>query len=321
MGKNFAVYKSRDGNFWSMISNVSGGPCTLKGRLELGFFVTNAAGKKPVTATFDSIRIGVAHLRYKTSWVGNTFGCREDDKHVSNALSAMWVAPDGTCYTSSYWDEGGRPVTSYRDGKAARGLPIGTPQTAEGGITGDNRHIYVAAVDRVTELDPAAPDFAPRPLPLSVNLLDKKSNNSVISGMAANGHELFVADSRDNLIRVVALEPVPTYEIATAANDGIRNAPMPVVVSENSRGFAPAVVYQSQRVGEGYKYTFPGFTPGAKYTVRCHFAEYVERRANCDKREPFHKRQQCAGQCGRIGRRSVETICQGLSGLQGRHQR
>ena len=51
--------------------------------------------------------------------------------------------------------------------------------------------------------------------------------------------------------------------------------------------FAPAVVYQSQRVGEGYKYTFPGFTPGARYTVRCHFAEYVKRQANCDKRNRF----------------------------------
>jgi len=287
VGKNFAVYKSRDGKLWSMISNVSGGPIALEGQLELGFFVASAAGDKPVTATFDSISIGAARMRYKTSWVGNTFGCRAEDNHVSNALSAMWVAPDGTCYTSSYWDEGGQPVTSYRNGKVARALPIGTPQTAEGGITGDAKHIYVAAVDLITQLDPTSPDFAPRPLPLSVNLLDKKSNNSVISGMASNGRELFVADSRENLIRVVAVEPVPTYQIPTAANDGIRNAPMAVVVPKNTPGFVPAIVYQSQRVGEGFKYTLPGFTPGAKYIVRCHFAEYDQRPANCDPRNRF----------------------------------
>jgi hypothetical protein len=287
MGKNLAVYKSRDGKLWSMISNVSGGPVALEGRLELGFFVASAAEGKPATATFDAIRIGVASMHYKTSWVGNTFGCREQDNHVSNGLSAMWVAPDGTCYTSSYWDEGGQPVTSYRNARVARGLPIGTPQTAEGGITGDGKYVYVACVDQIVRLDPAVPDFAQWPLPLSVSLLDKKSNNSVISGMASDGHELFVADSRDNLIRVAEVEPVPTYQIPTAANDGIRNAPMPVVVPENRPGFAPAIVYQSQRMGEGFKYTLPGFTSGAKYTVRCHFAEYVERPANCDKRNRF----------------------------------
>jgi hypothetical protein len=287
MGKNFAVYRSRDGKLWSMISNVSGGPCALEGRLKLGFFVTSAAGKNPVTVTFDSISIGAANLRYKTSWVGNTFGCRADDNHVSNVLSAMWVAPNGTCYANSYWDEGGQPVTSYRNGKVARGLPVGTPQTAEGGITGDAKYVYAACVDQIVRLDPAAPDFAPVPLPFSVNLLDKKSNNSIVSGMASNGRELFVADSRDDLIRVAAVEPVPTYQVSTAANDGIRNAPAPVVVPENVPGFAPAVVYQSQRVGEGFKYTLPGFTPGAKYTVRCHLAEYVQQPANGDPRNRF----------------------------------
>nr|MCU0982033.1 DUF1349 domain-containing protein [Pirellulaceae bacterium] len=138
--KNFAVYKSRDGRLWSMISNVSGGPIVLDGPVQLGVFVSSGVAGKTATATFDSIATGGPQMRYKTSWVGNTFGSREEDKHVSNTISAMWVAPDGTCYTSSYWDEGGRPVTSYRDGRAARGLPIGTPQTAEGAISGDATH-------------------------------------------------------------------------------------------------------------------------------------------------------------------------------------
>lgn len=37
--------------------------------------------------------------------------------------------------------------------------------------------------------------------------------------MASNGHELFVADSRDNRIRVVTLDPVKTYQVAEAANN------------------------------------------------------------------------------------------------------
>jgi hypothetical protein len=287
--KNFAVYKSRDGKLWSMISNVSGGPTAIEGAFELGFFVSSAAESKTVTARFDSIRIGTPQLRYRTSWVGNTFGCRHDDKHVSNNIAAMWVAPDGTCYASSYWDEGGHPVTSYRDGKVARPLPIGTPQTAEGGITGDDKHVFVASVDRIVELDPAAANFAPRPLPLSLSLHDKKARQCVVSGLASNGKELFVADSRENLIRVVSLEPEKTYQVATAANNGIEFAPAPVSVPKDDPHFAPPQVYQTQRVGEGFRYTLPGFTPGNAYTVRGHFAEYVQRPANGDPRNRVRK--------------------------------
>jgi hypothetical protein len=284
VGKNFAVYKSRDGKLWAMISNVSGGPIAIAGQVELGFFVSSAAENKTATARFDSIQIGAPRLRYKTSWVGNSFGCRNDDNHVSNNLAAMWVAPDGICYTSSYWDEAGQPVTSYRDGKVARPLPIGTPQTTEGGITGDDRHVYVAAVDRIIKLNPAAADFAPMPLALSVSLHDKKAGQCVVSGLASNGRELFVADSRDNVIRVVNLEPVKTYQVATAANDGVELAPAPVTVPSDDPRFAPALVYQTQRVGEGFRYTLPGFAPTRTYTVRGHFAEYVQRPANGDPR-------------------------------------
>jgi hypothetical protein len=288
--KNFAVYKSRDGRLWSMISNVSGGPIVLDGPVQLGVFVSSGVAGKTATATFDSIATGGPQMRYKTSWVGNTFGSREEDKHVSNTISAMWVAPDGTCYTSSYWDEGGRPVTSYRDGRAARGLPIGTPQTAEGAISGDATHLFVAAVDRIIQLDPAKPDFAPQPLCLSVNLLDKQKNHSVVSGLASDGRRLFVADSRENLIRIVGVAPdlaPKKYHVAQAANDGVILAPQAVVVPPGDPRLAPAVVYQTQRGGEGNRYTLAGFAPGREYTVRGHFVEYVDRPVNADPRNRF----------------------------------
>ena len=192
------------------------------GPVQLGVFVSSGVAGRTATATFDSIAIGASQMRYKTSWVGNTFGSREEDKHVSNAISAMWFAPDGTCYTSSYWDEGGRPVTSYRDGRAARGLPIGTPQTAEGAITGDAAHLFVAAVDGIIQLDPAKPDFAPQPLCLSVNLLDKEEKHSVVSGLASDGRRLYVADSRENLIRIVSVAPDLARKIEILDADGKR---------------------------------------------------------------------------------------------------
>lgn len=272
VGKNIGVYKSRDGKLWVQLSNVSGGPIAIEGKLELGFFVASVASGNPVTASFDSIQIGAPNLRYRTSWVGNTFGSRDEDKHVSNALSAMWVAPDGTCYTSSYWDEGGNPVTSYRDGKVARGLPISTPQTSEGCITGDDKYIYVAAVDHIVRLDPAAPDFAPLPLTVTKSLLDKKTNNCVVSGMASNGKELFVADSQDNCIRVVKPNLL-RYFMASNTNVESTREPIDTTGVVNA---APAIVYQSRRVNDYNVYFIPGLKADVEYTVRCHFAAYAE---------------------------------------------
>ena len=205
---NVAAYKSRDGKNWVMISNVSGGPLAVRGPVRIGCFVASAHEDKTASATFDSIAIGAAAMPYKTSWVGNNFGCRDSDNHVSNTLSALWVAADGTCFTSSYWDEAGQPVTSYKDGKVVGGLPIGTPQTTEGGITGDAANVYVAWVDRIMCVDRANPSAEPRSLMMSVSLHDPVKQHSVVSGLASNGQQLFVADARDNRIRVVDVKPV-----------------------------------------------------------------------------------------------------------------
>jgi len=284
MDGNFAVYKSRDGRLWTLIHNVGGGPFAVEGPLRVGLFCTGGAPDNTTTATFDSIQIGDPHLSYKTSWVGNSFGCRMEDIHVSNTLSAMWVAPDGTCYTSSYWDEAGHPVKAYRDGKVLRPLPIGTPQTGEGGITGYGQFVYVATVSTITELDTTKGD-ARRPITLSVDLLDRGTGHSVVNGMAANGKELFVSDSRANLIRVVSLEPVKTYQQATASNNRIVLATAPVELPEGADAkFAPVAVYQTQRSGEGFRYTFPDLTPGGAYTLRVHLAEFVKRPETADPR-------------------------------------
>jgi len=294
VGDKFAVYKSRDGRLWSMISNGSGGSWGANGPLRVGVFCAAGAADKTASATFDSIRIGDPHLAYRTSMVGNSGGDLKDN-HVANTASAMWVAPDGTCYTSSYWDEVGHPVKAYRDGKVLHALPIGTPQTAQGGITGDGKRLYVATVNTITELDPAAADrgFSPRVLVLSIPLLDQETHHSVVSGMASDGKELFVADQREHLIRVVTLAtPATGYSPAESNNVRTPLATTPVVVPQGSNAnvnkkFAPAVVYQSQRAGEGVTYNLPNLTPNAVYTIRCHMAEFVKRREDADDRNRF----------------------------------
>ncbi len=56
-----------------------------------------------------------AKLKCDVSWVGNSFS-GADDKWVQNFFIHMNTAADGSCFTWSHWDEGGRKFGVYRDG-------------------------------------------------------------------------------------------------------------------------------------------------------------------------------------------------------------
>lgn len=57
-----------------------------------------------------------AELRYTTSWIGNTLGFG-NGRWVPNAIEAIAVAPDGTVFTNTEWDEAGGEITIVRGGK------------------------------------------------------------------------------------------------------------------------------------------------------------------------------------------------------------
>jgi DNA-binding beta-propeller fold protein YncE len=83
-------------------------------------------------------------LQYTTTWLGNTFG--GGDKWVQNFIEGLYVAPDGTAYTASGWDEAGREFGIYRDGavigKAADTHGWGT----NGGpaVTASGKYMFIA---------------------------------------------------------------------------------------------------------------------------------------------------------------------------------
>lgn len=98
------------------------------------------------------------------SWLGNTFP--GGGKSVQNNMAALWVSPDGNCYTSSFWDEAGREAGIYQDGE-----PIGScaDTHTHGGfaVAGDGTYIYLACAagqnrngvrryDRLGKLAPVA---------------------------------------------------------------------------------------------------------------------------------------------------------------------
>jgi len=86
-----------------------------------------------------------AALNYTNSWVGNTFGGK-DEKWVQNQVFGFYVAPNGTCYANSPWDEEGRECGIYKDGDV-----IGKVEVGHGGggwaITGDGTSLYVGRGD------------------------------------------------------------------------------------------------------------------------------------------------------------------------------
>ena len=60
--------------------------------------------------------------RYSVSWLGNTYGKGHKDPNstegqwIQNYIDSMFVDKDGTCYTASIWDEGGRTHGVYKEG-------------------------------------------------------------------------------------------------------------------------------------------------------------------------------------------------------------
>src|SRR5579875_3414830 len=95
---------------------------------------------------------------YRTSWVGNTFGGDGGENGfgywVQNSADEIEVAPDGTVIAGSEWDEAGRCVGLYKDGRVNRVLlkeHDGKGRetawgwgTANNAVAVDGEHLYVA---------------------------------------------------------------------------------------------------------------------------------------------------------------------------------
>jgi hypothetical protein len=279
LGSNFAVAKSPDGKLWSPLGNTGGSQFVAEGPLEVGFFVAGGPGQDSATATFDEIRIGPPRLDHRTSWVGNSFGGNRSDRHVSNHIGSLWTAPDGSCYTNAFWDEGGgEAIKLYRDGRVVKSFrdgneAFGNGFCGEGSITGDGSHVYAISNRHLWETDMLGTAAATKPLYLTIDPFDKAKGMNILCGLAKVGEELFVGDARDNCIRVVRPDAfTPRY---LAGNTTVNIAAKPVDTAGVVNA-APPIVYQSQRETDYTPYVVSGLETGKPYTIRCHFAEYKE---------------------------------------------
>lgn len=104
--------------------------------------ITGLVASIAIAASFAVSETGA--ITYKTSWLGNSFG--GGSKWVQNAVLALHVSADGTVYTNSAWDEGGREAGIYKDGNV-----IGLAEDLHGweraggkAVTANSKYIYVA---------------------------------------------------------------------------------------------------------------------------------------------------------------------------------
>ncbi len=99
-----------------------------------------AGGDEPAP-TFESIPVLEG---YRTTWIGNTFGQgnRRTGNWVQNQVFALCVLDDGTVYANSAWDEAGREIGIYKDGKTV-GNMADTHEVLGGfAIATDGEYVY-----------------------------------------------------------------------------------------------------------------------------------------------------------------------------------
>ena len=174
-----------------------------------------------------------------TTWLGNSFPGTPNQLHVQDNIQGMYVAPNGTCYTDSIWDEGGNEAGFYSNGAFA-GSCVDTHGWGRIGgqaVTSDGTYVYVAiaqttqggsligstnangepefppnsstiwfGVARYTLTGAAAPfatGYGPDcdELVVTTNGVANGGDNS-ITGLAYYGGTLYVADNTDSEIKL-----------------------------------------------------------------------------------------------------------------------
>ncbi|HVZ87386.1 MAG TPA: LamG-like jellyroll fold domain-containing protein [Polyangia bacterium] len=161
--------------------------------------------------------IPTGNVSYTTTWIGNTYG-NSDGRHVQDFVNAIAVAPNGTIFTNTYWDESGYESVAYStDGSSMK--PLGNTHGFGGiSIALNSSYVYVGqslgvsstdyqyGLTRRTIGDPTqgAPFSTGSTLGTlgqaflvvnnNVTSAPTAANSAQIAGLAANGSYLYVSN-------------------------------------------------------------------------------------------------------------------------------
>lgn len=133
-----------------------------------------------------------------TSWLGNTWGYGADKKWVQNYILALYVGPDGKCFTNSTWDEGHDETGIYKDGQKLGELSDGLRGLS---VVGDGKYIFIhsGGVDKggnVFEYDYKTQKF--------IKMI-RVVQTAKIYDMAVKGDELYISNPNDNNILIFSI--------------------------------------------------------------------------------------------------------------------
>ena len=86
-----------------------------------------------------------SQLNYTTSWIGNTFGFG-NGTWVQQDIQSISVAPNGTVYTNSPWDESGSEIAAYQNGNklAIAGNTHGWGAAGGDAVAVNSTYLYAA---------------------------------------------------------------------------------------------------------------------------------------------------------------------------------
>jgi hypothetical protein len=91
------------------------------------------------------VALAQSQLTYTTSWIGNSFGFG-DGEWMQQDIQAINVAPNGTVYTDSPWDESGSEIAAYQNGNklAVAGNTHGWGAAGGDAVAVNDTYLYAA---------------------------------------------------------------------------------------------------------------------------------------------------------------------------------
>lgn len=138
-------------------------------------------------------------LKYTTTWMGNSYGGPE---WVQKDGMGMGVGPDGACFMPAAWDEDGKGIGIYKDGKAT-GLVPGI-SSSQGAAAVGERYAYVAlSKNGLNGLGRVNLDGSPAAWPGSDNFVP--IGKGWQAGAALGKEVLYATDRAENTIHVIDL--------------------------------------------------------------------------------------------------------------------
>ncbi len=187
-GRNTAMFRSGDGR---RFLNRGGRSLPAAGPVYIGI---ELAGKG-TTAVLDAVRLTPGVQRsYKTSWVGNSLPGPVTDT-VSFNMTGLHVRPDGTCLTTSFFEEQGHCLAAYKDGKnigpGRKTVPAGIAVTSNG------KYVFASHKTGFHRLEmdlTSGRKF--------VKLAAKGKGHETVRGLAANAKEVFASHAEAGRIEV-----------------------------------------------------------------------------------------------------------------------